>query len=129
MRGGAAINILLLRRQSPLATNGTFCAKPPAQKTMTVPFDSRLSVPSGVLVSEVGLESVFLNLRSESYFGLDEVGTRMWKLLTESDTVQQAFDQLLIEFNIDEAQLRLDLDELIQKLIANGLVEMSTPAS
>ena len=96
---------------------------------MTVPFDSRLSVTSGVLVSEVGLESVFLNLRSESYFGLDEVGTRMWKLLTESDTVQQAFDQLLIEFNIDEAQLRLDLDELIQKLIANGLVEMSTPAS
>ena len=53
----------------------------------------------------------------------------MWKLLTESDTVQQAFDQLLTEFNIDEAQLRLDLDELIQKLIANGLVEISTPAS
>jgi coenzyme PQQ synthesis protein D (PqqD) len=96
---------------------------------MTIPFDSRLSVPSGVLVSEVGLESVFLNLKSESYFGLDEVGTRMWKLLTESDTVQLAFDQILTEFNIDEAQLRLDLDELIQKLIANGLVEVSTPAA
>lgn len=91
---------------------------------MSIPFESRVSVPSGVLVSEVGLESVFLNLKSESYFGLDEIGTRMWKLLTESSSIQVAYDTLLQEFDIDETQLESDLDELIQKLVANGLIEI-----
>ena len=91
---------------------------------MSIPFELRVSVPSGVLVSEVGLESVFLNLKSESYFGLDEIGTRMWKLLTESSSIQVAYDTLLQEFDIDEAQLQSDLDELIQKLVANGLIEI-----
>lgn len=91
---------------------------------MSIPFESRVSVPSGVLVSEVGLESVFLNLKSESYFGLDEIGTRMWKLLTESSSIQVAYDTLLQEFDIDETQLQSDLDELIQKLVANGLIEI-----
>jgi hypothetical protein len=91
---------------------------------MSVSFDSRISIPSGVLVSEVGLESVFLNLKSESYFGLDEIGTRMWNLLTRSPSIQAAYDTLLQEYDIDEAQLHSDLDELIQMLLANGLVEI-----
>ncbi len=91
---------------------------------MSIPFDSHVSVPPGVLVSEVGLESVFLNLKSESYFGLDEIGTRMWKLLTESSSIQVAYDALLQEYDIDELQLQSDLDELIQKLILSGLIQI-----
>lgn len=92
---------------------------------MTIPFESRVTVPQGVLVSEVGLESVFLNLKSSNYFGLDEVGTRMWKVLTTSETIQMAYDLLLNEFETSEGQLQSDLDELIQKLSANGLIEIT----
>jgi|KBSSwiStaDraftv2_1062776.scaffolds.fasta_scaffold21565_3 hypothetical protein len=85
---------------------------------------SRIRVPPDVLVSDVGGESVFLNLKTESYFGLDDVGTRMWKLLTEGGTVESAYQALLTEYDIDEAQLSNDLDELVQKLVDNGLVEV-----
>ena len=95
--------------------------------TMSIPFESRITVPPGVLVSEVGLESVFLNLKSSNYFGLDEVGTRMWKLLTTSESIQEAYQLLLQEYDIDEVQLQSDLDELIQKLTANGLIEIVKP--
>jgi hypothetical protein len=75
-------------------------------------------------VSDVGGESVFLNLKTESYFGLDDVGTRMWKVLTENGTVESAYQELLTEYDIDEAQLSNDLNELVQKLVDNGLVEV-----
>ena len=91
---------------------------------MTSYSKSRIQVPPDVLVSDVGGESVFLNLKTESYFGLDDVGTRMWKLLTENKTVESAYQALLIEYDIDEAQLSSDLDALVQKLVDNGLVEV-----
>ena len=91
---------------------------------MTSYSKSRIQVPPDVLVSDVGGESVFLNLKTESYFGLDDVGTRMWKLLTENETVESAYQALLIEYDIDEAQLSSDLDALVQKLVDNGLVEV-----
>ena len=91
---------------------------------MTSYSKSRIQVPPDVLVSDVGGESVFLNLKTESYFGLDDVGTRMWKQLTENETVESAYQALLIEYDIDEAQLSNDLDALIQKLVDNGLVEV-----
>lgn len=91
---------------------------------MTSYTKSRIRVPPDVLVSDVGGESVFLNLKTESYFGLDDVGTRMWKLLTENGTVESAYQALLTEYDIDEAQLSNDLDELVQKLVDNGLVEV-----
>jgi hypothetical protein len=91
---------------------------------MTSYSKSRIRVPPDVLVSDVGGESVFLNLKTESYFGLDDVGTRMWKVLTENGTVESAYQELLTEYDIDEAQLSNDLNELVQKLVDNGLVEV-----
>jgi len=41
---------------------------------MSLVFTARLAVPSHVLVRQVENESVLLNLTSERYFGLDELG-------------------------------------------------------
>jgi hypothetical protein len=92
---------------------------------MTIPFDARVSIPLDVLVSELAGEMVILNLNSESYFGLDEVGTRMWTALTTSQTIQAAYDSLLAEYDVSEEQLRDDLVELIDKLVKQGLVEVA----
>jgi hypothetical protein len=92
---------------------------------MDISFKSRIAIPTDVLVSEVGDESVLLNLKSESYFGLDEMGTRMYKALTGSESVQAAYDSLLAEYEVEPEVLRRDLSGLIQKLLEHGLVEVS----
>ena len=91
---------------------------------MPVSFAARVSVPSDVLISEVGGESVLLNLKNERYFGLDDVGTQMWKALVASDSIQAAYETLLAEYDVEENRLRQDLDDLIQKLLEQGLVEI-----
>ena len=83
-----------------------------------------MSVPSDVLISEVGGESVLLNLKSECYFGLDEVGTRIWKALTTSSSIQVAYETLLSEYDVDANKLRQDMENLIGKLTEQGLMEV-----
>ncbi len=73
---------------------------------------------------EIDGESVFLNLQNESYYGLDEVGTRMLALLTTSESIEDAFKVLLTEFDVEPKVLERDLRELIEKLLANGLLEL-----
>ena len=42
-----------------------------------ISFSDRVRVPDDILISNLQDESVFLNLESERYFGLDNVGTRI----------------------------------------------------
>ena len=91
---------------------------------MPVMFDSRLRVPEDVLVSDLDGESVILNLKTESYFGLDTVGARMWTAVTTADSIQAAYDTLAEEFDVDPQQLRADLVEILDNLIEHGLLKV-----
>jgi hypothetical protein len=84
----------------------------------------RVEVPEGVLVRELQGESVLLNLDSESYFGLDDVGTRMWSALTTAGSVEAAFETLLGEYEVEPGQLRADLSAFVETLAGAGLVRV-----
>jgi len=43
-------------------------------------------------------ESVFLNLETERYYGLDETGTQMWQVVTAAPSGENANAELLSEF-------------------------------
>jgi hypothetical protein len=84
----------------------------------------RVSVPADVLIQELQGESVLLNVGTGRYFGLDEVGTRMWAALTTTESLQAAYDTLLAEFDVDGQRLEGDLRNLVEKLVEQGLVEI-----
>ncbi len=77
-----------------------------------------------VLSQEVSGETVLLDLNSENYFGLDEIGTRIWQLLQEYGGIQKVYDTILEEYDVDKKQLKKDLDELVAKLVDAGLIEI-----
>ena len=83
-----------------------------------------ITISKEALSQEVNGETVILDLNSESYFGLDEVGTRIWQLLQEHGNVQKVFDNMLEEFDVDADQLEKDLNELVDKLEEAGLITL-----
>jgi len=87
-----------------------------------ISFSERVTVPSNVLIRFLDQESVLLNLNTERYFGLDAVGTRMWQLVTSSPCVEDAYEQLLDEFEVNAQILRSNLSELLEHLEENGLI-------
>jgi Coenzyme PQQ synthesis protein D (PqqD) len=92
---------------------------------MTLSLQTRVRATPHTMVQDLEGESVLLNLASEHYFGLDEVGTRMWLALTTADNVQAAHAALLSEYDVDADVLRHDLLDLIQQLVEHGLVALS----
>jgi hypothetical protein len=92
---------------------------------MTFSFDQKLTPAQDTLINVIEGESVLLNLNSESYFGLDPVGTRMWTLLADSDSIQSAYETMLDEYDVSPDKLRMDMQDLMEKLIANGLMEVA----
>jgi len=75
-----------------------------------------------VLSQEVNGETVLLDLSGESYFGLNEVGTRIWQLLKTSMTVGETLDTLEDEYDVEREQLESDVGELLGKLADAGLI-------
>ena len=50
---------------------------------------------------------------------------RMLQLLTTSSSIHVAYDLLQNEYEVEPEKLRQDLDELLSKLVEQGLVEVS----
>lgn len=90
---------------------------------MNISTDQVFTVSSDVLFQEVAGETVLLDLNSESYFGLDEVGTRIWALLNEGRTPGDMVAVLLEEYEVDRATLEADVRSLLESLLEAGLLE------
>ena len=75
-----------------------------------------------VLSQEVSGETVLLDLNNENYFGLNEVGTRIWQLLQEQNDLEIIYDIMLDEYEVDAKQLRKDFDDIINQLVESGLI-------
>ena len=83
-----------------------------------------ITVNPDVISQEVSGETVILDLNSENYFGLDEVGTRIWQLIEEKGNLQAIVDQLLSEYDVSEDQLLEDLEVLLTQVADIGLVSL-----
>lgn len=92
---------------------------------MQISFLDRVRVPDDVLISNLQEESVILNLDSERYFGLDDVGTRMLSVLSTSDSIEAAYESLLEEYDVDGHMLRQDLLALVESLVQKGIVKVA----
>jgi hypothetical protein len=90
-----------------------------------IPFSARVTVPEAVLFREFDGEAVILNLQTESYLGLDPVGTRMWALVTAAPRIEEAFAALLAEYDVAPDVLRADLQRLLGQMLEHGLIELS----
>jgi hypothetical protein len=55
---------------------------------------------------------------------LNEVGTRMWTLLTELDLAESLVKAILAEYDATPEQVEQDLSRLLEKSTTNGLFEV-----
>ena len=86
--------------------------------------DTTVKIPESVLSTLLEQDAVLLDIRSNQYFALDEVGRRLWGLLSEGKHLRDIYQTLLDEYEVDAKQLEQDILELLNNLMENGLVEI-----
>lgn len=84
-----------------------------------------LMCDESVVCAELDGEAVLLNVESGLYFGLDEIGTRIWGLLAQGATTEQIGTHLLEEYEAPPEQIYADLEEFLGLLREKGLVRVA----
>jgi hypothetical protein len=74
----------------------------------------------------LGNEVMILNLENGVYYGLDEVGARIWEILQEPRTLGEIRETLLSEFDVDADRCERDLVQLVGELMDAHLVEVGS---
>ena len=97
----------------------------PDVKFMSMEPTARVRLAKDVLMQKVGDDAILLNLNTENYFALDEVGTRIIDTLQESDSVTQAVQKLVGIYAVDESKLTKDAVRLVEECEQYGLLQIT----
>ncbi len=69
-------------------------------------------------------EAAILNVKSGVYYGLDPVGARIWNLMQEPRPVAEIQSAITDEYDVEPERCARDLVGLLEKLLAEGLIEV-----
>ena len=86
--------------------------------------NKKITFADTVFAQEVDGEMVLLDMNSENYFGLDEVGTAIWQAMQEKENLKEVFKILLEQYEVEEDVLKKDLITFVEKLEESGLVKV-----
>lgn len=92
---------------------------------MAISLDSTVTASDDAVFREMDGESVLLNLETGMYFGLDEVGTRVWRLAVDNSSLRAVRERLVEEYDADPATIERDLLALAEALVSKGLWTVS----
>ena len=96
----------------------------PTQPDKDVSRDSIVTVTQVQVSCEVNSETVILHFDSGEYFGLNDVGTLVWKMIEQPRSVSELRDAILRDYEVDADQCERDLLDLLGELRDRGLIEV-----
>lgn len=85
---------------------------------------SRIVARKGHLATDLGNETVIFNTQYEKYYGLNDVGTRVWALIQEPRTMGEIVTIVTQEFDVEPERFERDLVKLLQDLQSANLIEI-----
>ena len=67
-------------------------------------------------------------MQSAMYYGLDDVGSRVWELVREPIRVSDIIDAIAGEYDVDAERCEADVLGFVRELAAKGLIEVKDGA-
>ena len=89
---------------------------------MPLTVDSVIARVSDVTSAEVDDELLMMRLESDAYFGLDDIGARIWALLEQPVSVGAVCATLVREYDVTPEQCQRDVLRFLGDLAEKGLV-------
>ena len=86
--------------------------------------NKKVTFADTVFAQEVDGEMVLLDMNSENYFGLDEVGTAIWQAIQDKENLKEVFEVLLEQYEVEEDVLKKDIVTFVEKLEESGLIKV-----
>ena len=90
-------------------------------RPMRLTLETTVGPAEDAVFRELDGESVLLNLATGMYYGLDAVGTHVWRLAEADGSLREICRRMIDEYAADAAAIEHDLLALAEALVAKGL--------
>ena len=94
---------------------------------MQITSESTVAPTRRLVSADLGEEVILLHLENGLYYGLENVGARIWKLLQNPVKVGEIESALLDEYVVEPETCLAEVVTLLQRLIDQNLVEVTGP--
>lgn len=94
---------------------------------MQITSESTVAPTRRLVSADLGEEVILLHLENGLYYGLENVGARIWKLLQKPVKVGEIERALLDEYDVEPETCHAEVVTLLQRLIDQNLVEVTGP--
>jgi hypothetical protein len=91
---------------------------------MPLSLQQSVRVSDDTVFRELDGEMVLLQLDAGRYYGLDDVGTRLWQLMIELRRLEAVVEAALDEFDVTRDQLQRDVLRLAGELVERDLLTL-----
>ena len=88
-----------------------------------ISLNSQIQISKDAVSRNLQGEMVILNLQTNVYCGLDQIGARIWQLINEHKSLKKVLDKLVEEYEVTEEEGTKDLLNFISLLQEKELIE------
>ena len=86
--------------------------------------DTLIARSGSLLVAKVHDETVMMDIPSGRYYGLDDIGSDIWKRLESPRQFGELVDALAAEFDAEHATIAGDVRKLLTIMATHGVVKI-----
>ena len=89
-------------------------------------FNANLSVvqATDVVAADMDGETVMMRIKSGMYYGLDDIGSRIWDLISTPRQVSQVIDSLVEEYDVERSICQASTLDLLNQLYDEDLIKI-----
>lgn len=77
-----------------------------------------------IIHTDMGDETAMMDNEKGLYYGLDDVGSRLWALVEQPVAVRHLCDQLTSEYSVGPERCLEEVTQLLDDLLNRGIVEV-----
>ena len=96
-----------------------------ADTTSAIADTTVISRSPSVLTAEVDGEIVMMSIEQGRYFGLDDIGSDIWKRIEQPCSFASLIDRLAADYDADRATIAADIHALLGRMAAQDVVKFA----
>jgi Coenzyme PQQ synthesis protein D (PqqD) len=96
-----------------------------AEKTSQIGDATMISRSPSVVTAEVDGEIVMMSIEQGRYFGLDDIGSDIWKRIEPPCSFATLIDRLAADYEADRATIAADVRSLLGRMVEQDVVRLA----
>ncbi len=89
-----------------------------------ISLEDTIAYADNIIVDNFDDEIMMMNIKREKYYGLDPVGSEIWKRISSPVTVEKLISVLTEEYGGEEETIKNDVIPFLNRLLEEGMIRI-----